>query len=248
MDDLLIEKIVEEVLKRLKEGKVKTDRILVIFTGSFTGLNTVLAQLKVLKNKYRLEAIYSEMAKKLGIPKKVLEDTGIKETTDYCLKDVKKILIPVLTQNTAAKIAGAVNDNPMLNLIFDGLMRGIQVVAVRNGADPWDENRKEMGWNHMPPALAKKLEDNLSVLESYGIRLVDAEKLAGVVLEEDQGYKRSIGKEDKGELYFQGKVFTAAELDKYEQGAVIRIKENTLITPLARDKAREYKIVFEQIK
>lgn len=245
MDDLLIEKIVEEVLKRLKEDKGKKDRVLVIFTGGFTRLNCSLVQLNILKDYYHLEAIYSETAQKLGVPEKVFEGTGIKEAASYSLTDVKKIIIPVLTQNTAAKIANAISDNLMLNVVFDGLLRGIPVVAVRNAADPWDERRKQMGWKRIPPALAKKLEDNLKVLESYGIRLVDVDKLADVVLEK---YNRVFGKESQEELYFQGKLFTAADIDRYERGAVIRIRENTIITPLARDKAREYKIMFEQIK
>ena len=184
--DLIVQKIVDEVIKRLS-NKPKT--ALVCFSGASIGFGEVMESLTKLKNDGWLLKVFLSDAALEVLPVDHIKDTlGVDKIHTAATKtpqkelyaDVDQIIIATSTVNSVAKIAHGICDNEMLTLINHGLMAGTPFVCAIDGACPDNATRAKIGMGNSPEGYRELLRNNLRALQSFGMNMVAAEDLYDV--------------------------------------------------------------------
>ncbi|NPV69147.1 MAG: hypothetical protein HPY55_00695 [Firmicutes bacterium] len=242
-ENALVEEIVAEVLRRLA-GRGK--RVLALFCGGGLGAPEGRAEVKKLQDAgYTVRAVFTPSAERvlgkgwlrseLGDIEIVTEADG--ETPGALLKETDLTLVPVLTLNTAAKVAHGIADTLVATLIMESLLTGRPVLAAKDACDPANPMRAGLGMDKVAPAYRALLAGNLERLAEFGVRLVGATGLAAAVSGE-AGDKQAAPGPGPGAASFTGRVLSRADIAAFK-GRVIRVSAGTLVTPLARDLARD---------
>jgi hypothetical protein len=192
----LVDIVTQEVLRRLKSevpaaGPRSSRKILAPFCGGTIGLEQGLAALAEL-SAYPADVavVLSAAAERVVGAQRVREALGkdvaiVTDRDPYpgrLLREADVVAVPVLTQNTAAKLARTFSDTQVTTLVLQALMLGKPVVMAVNAADPLDNGRAGAGMGRAPANLTRALLDNLRLIESYGVRLVDVKHLAAEVV------------------------------------------------------------------
>lgn len=263
-NEQLVQWVTAEVMRRLalKEpsGQEKIaacrKRALVIFTGGTIGFEASLLELrKIQAADVELTVVLSAAAEKILAGDRIKEQLGggitlITPSSPYpgrLLRESDLVLVPVLTQNTAAKLAGTLSDSLPATLILQGLMLGKPVVAAMNAADPQDAWRIKMNMGQSSPGLVEALRQNLKKIAGYGVKLVPVHELAAasqkILAATGDAAAHPSGRGDslpRKNLVNAETVKAAAQAGLKE----IVIAANSIVTPLARDLAREYAIAL----
>jgi ethanolamine utilization protein len=262
-NEKLVQLVTLEVMRQLKQkpAAIQEDvalaenKALAIFTGGTIGFEQGLAEIKKIQNlNFSVTVVLSAAAEQIiGIDRIKAElgsyTTIVTAHSPYpgdVLREAELVLVPVLTQNTAAKLAHTLSDTMVSTLILQGLMMGKPVVAALNAADPMDSWRIQANMGKASPGLLKALRANLQQLEGYGIQLVQVTALA----EESQKLLGRKSKKSAASLANKKSVLDAVAIKNTAANGVksIAISRGTIITPLAKDVAREYgvEIILEQ--
>ena len=253
----LVHLVTAEVLRQLGQEPLAIQdkaiqcpqQALAIFTGGTIGLEQSLEELQKLQaSNIELTVVLSAAAEEIVGIKRIKDclgsDTSVITTqSSYpgkLLREVDIVLVPVLTQNTAAKLAYTLSDTLASTLIMQALMLGKPVLAAINAADPQDSWRVKGNMGKCPPGLLQALRENLRKVEGYGLRLVQVEELA-------TDSQKIIGSRvTMSESVPQAKksVLDAAAIKVAADNGLksITVSLGTIITPLARDVARDYGI------
>lgn len=250
-NEQLVELVIAEVLRRLglaQEAKpagkaVVRPKVLAVLTGGTTGMDTALTELNMLKANAELIVALSPAAENILGPAFIREKLGndvalITTQSPYkgdLLQAVELVLVPVLTQNTAAKLALTIADTFVTTVILQALLRGKPVLAVADATDPHQAQYGGDRTGKPAPALLKALQDNLKRLEAFGVTFVSSRQLAA------EAAKR-IGrpKDAEAAAVLTHKVIDAEVVRAAaKRGATtLTIRKGSIITPLARDIAR----------
>ncbi|GAB6179572.1 hypothetical protein JCM14036_08910 [Desulfotomaculum defluvii] len=250
--DKLVEIITTEVLRRLKQQADTKQTLpagprfkaMAIFTGGTIGLSTGLEQLRDIKELgTALTVVLSEAAEKIVGIKRIQEELGcdinlVTAQSPYpkdLLHQADIVIVPVLTQNTAAKIAYTIADTMASYLILSALMQNKPIIAAIDAADP--DNRPQVAMAKVNPAFREALQTNLIKLGTYGIQLSKVENLAAetkniltkamnMVIPTRPSIKQILDAETIRNLVLNG-------------DNIITVPKGTIVTPLARDLARE---------
>ncbi len=91
------------------------------------------------------------------------------------------VLVPMLSMNTAARLALGLLDNLVSTLVVGALLAGKPVIAIRDGADPDGNAGRVFGATGAAPALRARLQANLTALASYGVELVSEDEFAAAI-------------------------------------------------------------------
>ena len=251
----LVQLVVNEVMRQLKlrppelgqQAGAPKYQALAIFTGGTIGFEESLAQLKrIQEDNVEITAVLSPAAEKIWGSTRIQEELGahiniIDAQSAYpgkLLHEADLVLVPVLTQNTAAKLALTFSDTLATTLVLQALMLGKPVIAAANAADPTDGLRVKGNMGNASPGLLQALRDNLKKMGSYGIRLVDV----GCLAEESKKItNRNLNKTIAGAPVAKGLLDVAGVKAAAAGGAgSLVISRGTIVTPLARDVARDY--------
>lgn len=261
----LTDMIVREVLKKLNNldclEKNPKSRIAALFCGGKIGSREALLELKkIVMAGYDVQTFLTPAAEKvLGSDLLHSEAGNIPMFTETSEKNGPEviqnsdiILVPVLTINSAAKIAHGIADNLVTNLVMQGLFWGKTIIAARDACDIDDQKRAEFGMTQGNQAYRNLFRDNLKRLEDYGIILVEVVDLEAAVRREDKRRTCSLkagAKGDQGQNCFNGKVLGTAAVLKGGVlsmadvasciGPTLNIENGTLVTPAAQDLAHE---------
>ena len=232
-------------------------KLLMLICGGKSGSDVIPEQIRCLqKEGYAIKILFSETGNQmfgsswlqendLIIPV-VNDDEGYFEL----LMDADMVVIPVLTMNTAAKIAYGIADNRITTLVMQALLQNKPIIAAENACNPIflsDFNQRK---NHVYHNMLAK---NVSILEQFGITLTKSSQLCFTV-KKNMPYKTQTAKMslaaadyhknseqesvlDEDEI-FKDQVFSANDILRYRSN-VIRIAANVLITPAAREAAKE---------
>lgn len=253
MDTDKLAKIIEaEVRKALTDqannpkSSPSGKKVLALFTGGYVKLSEALIQLnKLIQGSCLVDVVMSQSAVKVIGQDKILKISGINslicepDDSVSSLKLVQKsdiVVIPILTRNSATKVALGITDTLVTNIIMQALISAKPIIAARNSADPNDADCPCVGMPNTSPALIKLAENYLQKLESYGMKLVDVSEIAKIILTDT----------DKSDSLDQ-KLVTQDVIAKLPQDTKqITIRKGSIITPLAKDIAKErgIKIVF----
>lgn len=246
--------IIEEEVKKTLSSELNVNRngaiyelphipsgnsnVYALFTGGSAKLSEAINQIKLLiQNGYHIKAILSESATRIIKVDKIREIPGIEDV--FCEPDpsiysvdivqsADAIVIPVLTRNSAAKLALGICDTLVTNIIMHALIAGKPVIAARNSADPEGQDCICIGTPKTSPNLIQIAKDYLKKLESYGVKLVDVSEIAYSFIE-DKNIKQELITYD-----------TINGLSK--DISEIKVKKGSIVTPLAKDLAKERNI------
>ncbi len=247
--DEMINLIAEEVLKRLKNPPKNA---LVVFTGGAIGFNESMAQIKKLKNdKWNLSVVLSKSAEYVLTPKLIKDSLGIDEVyleseingINELFVGVDTIILPTLTMNTAAKISLCISDTLATNIVSNAIMKGIEVVAVKDACDLENPTRLSLGYNKSPAQYINTMKYHMKIIKEYGIKLVDSYELYDSIIGNETSkqntYVVSTNNPEidlnRQEIYLNKKVVTREDVMNANQDIVV--DKNTIITSLAKEVA-----------
>lgn len=232
--DKIIEYIVQEVVKKINSQNIieefsPKEKILVVITGSTNNLEQIVLELRKISKNYDLSLVFSEAASNI-INENVFSEFHI--IKDFSIKNYDEILskndiilLPLLTKNTVAKLVVGIRDNAVTNLVSKALLLEKRVIAAYDSC---------IVNNEVP--YAKLINSNVEKLKDYGLIFVQAKELADYMLKKKDLEINSLREKN---------VITAKDLkDLYDKKIII--SKNTVVTTLAKEKAKENKIVFEE--
>lgn len=268
-NERLVELVTAEVMRKLgiaslageKPPIIPCKQALAIFTGGTIGLEQSLIELKKIQALHvEVSVVLSVAAEQIIGIDRIKEELGshINLVTTHSpypsklLRDADFILVPVLTQNTAAKLAYTLADTLASTLIMQGLMLGKPVIAAMNAADPQDSWRVQKNMGKASPTLSESLRQNLKKIEGYGIELVHVDCLANASQKIIERISKKVcdnqQSEPQGIRRGKKSMLDAATIKVAASNGLtsITIAKDAIITPLARDVAREYGIEIVQ--
>jgi hypothetical protein len=257
INEELIKKIIVKVIAALEADR--KIRITAIFTGGKIEFEEALSQLKKIDDNYNIiwNFIFSESAKEIHNHNKIRcefeQQINQKSMQINKVKENDLVLIPILTRNTAAKLAAHFVDTCLLDYIFRALMLSVPVIAASNAADLNGEGWKKLGFNNYSPSLKSENQNHLKKIQSYGIELIDAGELAeksfSILNGEDKSFinefnsKDNISSSDKSNnnsIYIDSKVITYRDINPLSNNIEkVYLNMNSIITPYAREVAEE---------
>lgn len=194
MTDELVEEITRQVLSRLVEARKQPlnkmasisrssgQRALIILTGGAEKLDEVYRQIELIANNCtNLTVVMSRSAEKIiGVhqirrlaPSSTVI-TGFCEDPHGVLDTVDVVYIPVLTLNTASRIAQLQTDNVAGILAVFAILRGISVIAATDSIYCCQIAEHP---ERIPPAAQRNIDSILQALRNYGVVLVPIEQL-----------------------------------------------------------------------
>ena len=232
--DKIIEYIVQEVVKKINSQNIieefsPKEKILVAITGSTNNLEQIVLELRKISKNYDLSLVFSEAASNI-INENVFSEFHI--IKDFSIKNYDEILskndiilLPLLTKNTVAKLVVGIRDNAVTNLVSKALLLEKRVIAAYDSC---------IVNNEVP--YAKLINSNVEKLKDYGLIFVQAKELADYMLNKKDLEINSLREKN---------VIAAKDLkDLYDKKIII--SKNTVVTTLAKERAKENNIVFEE--
>lgn len=230
----IVEYIVQEVIKRINSQSLIDDfsskeKVLAVINGSTNNLEQIVLELKKISKNYDLSLVFSETASNIIDENIFSEFHIIKDFSinnyDEILNKNNIIILPLLTKNTVAKLVVGIRDNAVTNLVSKALLLEKKVIAAYDSCIV----------NSKVP-YAKLINSNIEKLKSYGLISVQAKELADYILNKKDFEINSLREKN---------VITSNDLkDLYNKNIII--SKNTVVTTLARERARENQVVFEE--
>jgi hypothetical protein len=255
--EALVREIARRVLRKLQYGQ---RHALVMYSGGILGFETVLDNLKQLKEQgFSFQILLSEQANlMLDKPRimKELSPIGMEVARaemvqdmipDMVPKTIKTpfdvLLVPALTMRSAAVLAGMTADTPLTRIIQEAMNQHKKIIACTDGCcpDSWFNNGLDV-----LPVLAGRMRENLSKLQDYGIHLTKSADFSRETLRqlEITTVPREIESE-VGHTQSAAKIISAADVAGYPIGSTLHVEKGCQITQLAKDTARTRKISIE---
>ncbi len=181
--DMLIQKIVDEVIKRIKNQPKKA---VVFFTGATIGFKESMdSLLKLQKDGWQLKVVLSDDGMKVLNPVAIQKElnldviyhSGNIKSQKELYGSADMFVIATMSVNTAAKLAVGITDTVLLSLINHGFMAGTPVVAAVNACNPDDPQRASLGMGKSSPKYREMLINNIETLREFGMKLVSGKDL-----------------------------------------------------------------------
>jgi len=231
----LIKEIIKEVIRKLETKEIGTDKIqelkkkiLVVVNGGSISIDQVFLELKRISSNYDIGVFMSESSKEI-IGKKRFERYEVLEKKEAAMEYLERseiILLPFLTKNTCAKISVGILDSTPTYIIGKALLKEKEVVAVYDSCEVKGKT-----------PFGRRLNENISVLKEYGVKFVIAKDLGDYILEERKWNIKIL--KDK-------KVINHEDL-RHLKGSRVEVSRGAIITPLARELAKENELTFEVV-
>lgn len=150
--------------------------------------------------------------------------------SEAIMEEIDVIFLPVLSFSLVNDILTHNEQRPFVRLILEALLKGKKVVALKTGADPYDPFWKLKGMDKGTALFKRKLYQQLIQLKSMGIDLITENEEVDFMA---KGNSKSVITEEAVRLVHQRNL---SELE---------IQRGSIITPLARDLAKELNILLK---
>lgn len=167
-------------------------------------------------------------------------DTVKPEGLEKALQKADILVLPTFCFKTAAKVAQLISDNQETAIVLSALIQGIPVLATRDGFTLLDTLSNT--------GIREEIQSVIGKLESFGMVFCETDQLAAMFQKMVSNTNASAPlrtKKDSGRRKAPGfRLITAKDI----QAAVdnkqdsIPLAPGGIITPLARDQAKEYAI------
>jgi hypothetical protein len=255
MDDR-IKHLVEEIIKRVA-GRLGADgtqgELVVAFSGTTVGRDDAVNQVRgLIYDGYRILIAFSENAKNLfgaWIEDQLLGLPFVSpvDPSDWysVFAAARAVVVPLLSLNTAARVAGMITETLPANLMLQALASGKPLFVGLNGVRPEDHHWAQR--QAATPAFRRAALKRVQTLEDFGGHLIPIRNLRreinrelgmpGVRTESQaQGDSQKSGLGNTIPLNRQ--VVTAACIrEAHIREVGLRLSPGTIVTPLAKDLA-----------
>lgn len=262
--DILIQKIVDEVVRRIKNQPKKA---VVFFTGASIGFRESMdSLLKLQKDGWQLKVVLSDdgmkvldpaaMQKELNLD--VIYHSGNIKSQKELYGSADMFVIATMSVNTAAKLAVGITDTVLLSLVNHGFMAGTPVVAAINACDPDDSQRASLGMGKSSPKYREMLNNNIKTLRDFGMKLVSGNDLyatcvGGTPTEANnlivEKTAKPVGKEpvvnqissvNNSECVIDKNVISRVDILKARGAKLVKIPSGSILTGYAAEAAKEF--------
>jgi hypothetical protein len=144
------------------------------------------------------------------------------------------VVLPSLGDDDAAKMALGIFDEPTARVALSALALGKPLLASPHS--PYDDALKARS-----PVLFNLWQGYRKTLENFGFQIVEAEALAGAAQAHlTPKVESKMASATLGKPAGKRRVITAQEIEAAAQnGKRLDVPSNAVVTPLARDRARE---------
>jgi hypothetical protein len=225
--------------------------VLNIFHAGVRKLDEALKQIQQIEETTRRSSVYTvESARNWVCGADVKEGAGVKcildtvkpEGIEKALQKADILVLPTFCLRTAAKVANLICDDQESNLVFTALLQGKKVLAASDGFMLCDILVNE--------PLRQEIDRILKKLEGFGVIFCQTDQLHATFQNIISGQTKTqspmpsnAAASEKGKSptvkLITAKVIHAAVDNKQN---AIRLASGGMITPLARDLAKEYSI------
>jgi len=241
--------VLEDISNRLKgydSSPSSGEKALVVITGSTIGLDKRIEWIKELKNKgMEISLVFSFMAEQLVDSKKIinsLSPTNIyKEEDVFNLKNIVSgysiIIGPNITTSTLAKVSTGMIDSFVPTLIWTFMYKGKKVFL------DFTSVRNYLGEETKIKEISDILENHICIVKKMGaIEINENNYLENISSKfEDKKINLNIAKDEKVDK----KVITERDISRLSRDQKLILDSGAIITPLARDRAKEMNIKLE---
>jgi len=261
-----ITKIVRQVLKEIGQGSPlpaepsssqqapskNGPAVLNVFHAGVRKLDQALEQIQKIEADVRRSSVYTvESARawvcgadvKEGAGVKCILDTVKAQGLEKALRKADILVLPTFCLRTAAKVANLICDDQESNIVFNALLQGKKVLAANDGFMLCDILVNER--------LRKEIDQILKKLEGFGMIFCSTNQLHSTFQKMLHGAKpvkttpTAVKNETQEEKSANGETLVTAKaihmaVDQKQNSIVLA--PGGIVTPLARDLAKEYMI------
>ncbi|AFA49338.1 flavoprotein [Acetobacterium woodii] len=262
--DGLIQKIVDEVVRRIKNQPKKA---VVFFTGASIGFRESMdSLLKLQKDGWQLKVVLSDDGMKVLDPGAIQNElnldviyhSGNIKSQKELYGSADMFVIATMSVNTAAKLAVGITDTVLLSLVNHGFMAGTPVVAAINACNPDDPQRAALGMGKSSPKYREMLINNIETLRDFGMKLVCGQDLYATCISGSPTESNQLIVEDttlaekkesvvntalsvnSSECVLDKKVISRTDILQIRNAKVVKIPAGSIITGYAAEAAKEF--------
>lgn len=225
-----------ELLYRNSLTKIKSNRmILALLTSHMLGVEKGLEYVKKLSNDHRFVKFSADNSLLADYPLSQLvnileNDNWLSQTQleNICIDTVDIIIIPIFSYSLASSILLFNDQNPFVRIILKALFSGKKVIGLRTGIDPYHSLWTVSGLDKGSHFLKRKLNSQMVELTTMGIQFINEQENLSTI---DRVISSKSVITEKTIRYFHQQ--------NYKK---LFISEETIITPLAYDTAKELAI------
>lgn len=234
--------VVDYTLRELyyrNESETKHARfpqVLTLLTGHIGGMEQAVTSLQILR-KYRMRVrIYAEKNTLHHRSRNEwIRATRIDDWISFCeaeqwKENLDMVFVPVLPFSLVSDLLQLNERRPFVRLLLWALMRGKKVIALSFGVNPYHSVWHEAGLDQGSAPLKQEMQKQYQRVRGFGIRFVnDCQELV-----------------NQFQPKAKKKVLTATDIKEFYQNSrnEIFIDKETILTPLAKDTAKEYQILI----
>lgn len=211
--------------------------MLVLLAGHFIGMEEGYAALRSLSTeKLRLRLWAEDQLLGTNNAGELARQTGVDDlihpgqADKLSPADADALLIPVLSLSFLSRLVQLDTGHPFVRLIVENLCAGKPVGALTLGAEPEHYRWSEQGLSQASPLLKEKMRSMVTAISGYGIRLLAPSDALSWLSAGSAPLRRQVLTEED--------IIAAAKLGRTS----ITLNSPAVITPLARDTARQYGI------
>lgn len=241
--------VLEDVARKIRgeENINNSKKALVVLNGSDVELDKKIELIRDIKTRgIEISLAFSFMAEKLLDKEKIIRILSPRniygEEDVFRLKEIVRkydlIIDPNITVNTLSKVSLGMIDSFISTIIWTFIYKGKSVYIDFNSV------RNYLGEETKNKAIKDFIDNNILTLRGMGVIEIDEssylEKINGLV----NDHKNSVNTKDESNLNRESKnkkVITQSDILNLSTKDLI-VERGTIITPLARDKAREMNI------
>jgi ethanolamine utilization protein len=249
----IIEEITKEVIRRLEE-KVKNPlssslpSVIVPLSYNSVTWEKSCAEIRELSVCHSFRTVLVADGHELDIVEKQFDKSSVEfymsnqvnRISPDLFTDVKLVLAPLFSPYNLGRVANITPLTIVEWIVLEALQRGIKIVIARDGFCPGSLLRKSSGLTEGPSAFNDLLRNHADRLSSWGIKFIDLSSIRKSVESEFKAdEKLSVPVERKGK-----EVITKDDILKFSLSGnrVMEVSCGSIITPLARDIAKEKNI------
>lgn len=144
---------------------------------------------------------------------------------------------PALSENVIAKAASGIFDEPLSRLLLQAIEQGKPIIAIAPATSP--DLRKNS------PALFRLRQTHRQKLEQFGVRWITQKDISKVLL---SALPKSTFNDAPPQIHSGNKqLLTAEDIEKAAKAgkSKLQLPYRSIITPLARDRARDLNVLIE---
>ena len=238
----------KQISKRIQRARL-TPAVLNVFHPGVRKLELALEQIKLIENVAARSSVFTvnsargwvcgeDVRDKSGC--KCILDTVKPEGLEKALQKADILVLPTFCFKTAAKVAQLINDSQETAIVISALMQGKPVLAANDGFTLLDTLSNK--------GIREEIKRILGKLESFGMVFCETDQLAAVFKKMVAGRDKAVHSETQKDSIHQTnpevKLITAKDIriavDNNQ--ATIPLAPGGIVTPLAKDQAKEHAI------